>query len=176
MQKCGLTKKELLRLKIELLCEGANLSADLDRGRKAGGGPVGGRYVLLPGGFKVNTALWGRFPSRSSWEMQENCGNFFLVKKNANHKDNIPIKIIPQPSFYSEKTSDGTPMWKIAILHGTDCLATTVYQKCNYITANKGCKFYPRCDFAMKICEEQKNPSFFAKPEHMVKCWLFNKK
>jgi len=38
-----------------------------------------------------------------------------------------------------------------------------------------GCKFYPRCDFSMKICNEQKPPQVSLEPGHMVKCWLFKR-
>ena len=40
----------------------------------------------------------------------------------------------------------------------------------------RGCSFQPRCDFSMKICNEQKPPPFSLKPGHMVKCWLFKRK
>ena len=141
MQKYCLTKVDLLRLKIELLCNGARLKADLERGRKAGAGPAGGRCIILPNGFKVNIALWGRFPNQSSWEMRENDGDCFLVRKERKHGKKIPVRVVPRPSFYSRTTSDGIPMWKIALLHGTDCLATTVYQKCAYVNTGEGCKF-----------------------------------
>ena len=32
-------------------------------------------------------------------------------------------------------------MKKVALLHGNDCLATTIYQKCIYWTKNQQCKF-----------------------------------
>ena len=40
----------------------------------------------------------------------------------------------------------------------------------------KGCKFSPRCEFSMKICQEKKPKAFLLDSEHMVKCWLFKKK
>lgn len=51
------------------------------------------------------------------------------------------VDLVPYPSFYSKKTSDRVPMWKVALLHGRDCLATTVYQKCAYWDIGKKCKF-----------------------------------
>ena len=36
----------------------------------------------------------------------------------------------PSPRFYDLTTKDGTPFWKIATLHSTDVLATTVLQTC----------------------------------------------
>lgn len=36
----------------------------------------------------------------------------------------------PQPNFYSLSTKEGIPYWKIALLHGSDVLASTVLQHC----------------------------------------------
>ncbi len=141
MNQCGLSKVDLFRLKIELLCNGAKLSADINRGRKAGAGPAGGRYIILPGGLKVNTALWGNFTERSSWELGEKDGKYFLSRITEEYAEKVPVEVVPSPNYYSRKTSDGIPMWKVALLHGRDCLATTVYQRCSYWNLGKGCKF-----------------------------------
>ena len=133
-------KVDLLKLKVELLCSGAKLSARINRGRKAGAGPAGGRYIVLPGGSCVNVAFWGDFAEDSPWELAERDGTRFLMRKSEETME-VPIEVVPYPDFYSETTSDGTPMWKIALLHGTDCLATTVYQKCDYWKLGKKCKF-----------------------------------
>jgi len=132
-------KADLLELKVELLCNGARLGAKIDRGRKSGAGPSGGRYILLPNGSGVNVALWGNFVKKSMWELTIENEDYFLHRDNGDKK--IPIEIVPNPSFYNEKTSDGIPMWKVALLHGTDCLATTVYQRCTYWNTGKKCKF-----------------------------------
>jgi oligopeptide/dipeptide ABC transporter ATP-binding protein len=36
-----------------------------------------------------------------------------------------------------------------------------------------GCKFHPRCPYAMEICKTQKPLLKEAKPEHFVACWLY---
>lgn len=51
------------------------------------------------------------------------------------------VKPVPRPSFYAKTTSDGTPMWKVAVLHGRGCLASTVYSKCIYWLDGRQCKF-----------------------------------
>ena len=134
-------KVDLLKLKVDLLCEGVRLSAKIDKGRKVGAGPAGGRSILLPDGFCVNTAFWGPFTKKSPWELTERNGEYFLMRKNDDALKEIPIEVVPNPNFYSLKTSDGIPMWKIALLHGTNCLATTVHQKCVYWKFGKECKF-----------------------------------
>jgi radical SAM protein (TIGR04043 family) len=47
-----------------------------------------------------------------------------------------------RPRFYDLATADGTPYWKIAVLHGRDVLATTVLQTCvRYQSRTKTCQF-----------------------------------
>ena len=46
------------------------------------------------------------------------------------------------PRFYERTTADGIPYWKIATLHSTDVLATTVLQQCTrYIDRDSSCQF-----------------------------------
>jgi radical SAM protein (TIGR04043 family) len=46
------------------------------------------------------------------------------------------------PRFYAGTTTDGVPYWKIAQLHGTDVLATTVLQHCvRYVDRERACQF-----------------------------------
>ena len=35
-----------------------------------------------------------------------------------------------------------------------------------------GCRFHPRCPFAMPICEQQAPPAFAVRPGHRSACWL----
>ena len=37
----------------------------------------------------------------------------------------------------------------------------------------KGCRFYPRCPYAMDICKRKEPPAIKVKPEHMVKCFKY---
>ena len=47
-----------------------------------------------------------------------------------------------QPKFYSLQTFDGVPYWKIAVLHASDVLATTVLQNCiRYQNRATTCQF-----------------------------------
>ncbi|MEA4969707.1 MAG: ABC transporter ATP-binding protein [Candidatus Pelethousia sp.] len=38
-----------------------------------------------------------------------------------------------------------------------------------------GCRFHPRCQYAMERCAQQNPPAFEMTPEHHVKCWKFAK-
>src|ERR1700694_5529669 len=35
-----------------------------------------------------------------------------------------------------------------------------------------GCRFHPRCPYAMDICKDQVPPSFAVSPDHIAACWL----
>ncbi|MEM7671977.1 MAG: MSMEG_0568 family radical SAM protein [Verrucomicrobiota bacterium] len=58
---------------------------------------------------------------------------------------NLPIARVtfpPQPNFYRMSTAEGVPYWKIATLHSTDVLATTVLQNCiRYGNKKTKCQF-----------------------------------
>ncbi|MEM1060965.1 MAG: MSMEG_0568 family radical SAM protein [Planctomycetota bacterium] len=48
----------------------------------------------------------------------------------------------PAPKFYEGVTADGVPYWKIAVLHSSDVLATTVMQTCiRYRPVETSCQF-----------------------------------
>lgn len=40
----------------------------------------------------------------------------------------------------------------------------------------KGCPFHPRCPKAMDICKEKEPAETYVKPDHMVKCFLYEQK
>jgi len=125
-------------LKVHLLCLGLKPEVEIDKGRKGGAGPAGGRYLLLPGNLCVNAAFWGKFVESSPFTLVEHRGKIIIRRGNEEISE---AKVVPYPEFYKMKTSDGVPMWKVALLHGTDCLATTVLQTCVYWRHGKACKF-----------------------------------
>jgi len=43
----------------------------------------------------------------------------------------------------------------------------------NYINPPKGCRFYPRCKYAMPICKDKKPPFFKVSENHLVACFLY---
>jgi radical SAM protein (TIGR04043 family) len=143
-----------LKQKTELLCKGLYLDKNLiehykkqgihlDFGRKGGAGPLGGRYFLLEEkSTLVNVALWDN-PERTNLTLSRKKGEFFTVENRITSQEWASVKLIDHPKYYSPeyKTSDGIPMRKIALVHGLDCLATTVYQKCKYWACGEACKF-----------------------------------
>ncbi|MFX1470778.1 MAG: radical SAM protein [Promethearchaeota archaeon] len=136
--------------KTELLCKGLYLDNDLvshykqqgiqiDFGRRGGAGPLGGRYFILEDNKTlVNVALYND-SNKTNLSLQEKDGDFFKV--NDNDRFYGKIKLVEHPKFYNLKTSDGIEMKKIALVHGIDCLASTIYQKCVYWACGEPCKF-----------------------------------
>jgi radical SAM protein (TIGR04043 family) len=126
------------RLKIELLCMGARTAENFDKGRRGGAGPTGGRYFTLPDGTCIEIPLQGKFVENSPFTLAQKNGNWHVLRDTELLTE---VKPIPRPRFYAKTTSDGTPMRKVAVLHGKDCLASTVYSKCVYWSSGKQCKF-----------------------------------
>jgi radical SAM protein (TIGR04043 family) len=141
-----------LNQKTELLCKGLYLDNELitqykeqgiqiDYGRRGGAGPLGGRYFLLENEITLaNVALWDN-EKKTNLVLGEKKGDFFEVYDNVNDGVLCNLKLIENPNFYKLKTTDGIEMKKIALVHGVNCLASTIYQKCIYWACGEACKF-----------------------------------
>lgn len=134
------TPLDLGVLKVELLCLGARPQPELGLSRKGGAGPAGGQYFELPNGNLANVPLTGKFIQGSPFEIKhdEEIGAWNLYKGG---EFLCELYRVPDPLFYQRETSDNIPMWKVALAHGWDCLATTVDQSCIYWRGGFQCKF-----------------------------------
>jgi len=141
----------ILKKKTELLCKGVCLDETLKnhykeqgieiQGRKGGAGPLGGRYFLLEDNKTlVNVALWDT-RKNTNLVLREKVGNSFKVYDAREKGHFCNLKLIDHPKFYDLKTTDGILMKKIALVHGINCLASTIYQKCKYWACGESCKF-----------------------------------
>ncbi|TFG05986.1 MAG: MSMEG_0568 family radical SAM protein [Promethearchaeota archaeon] len=126
--------KNLAELKIELIAQGMRTSEGIEKGRRGGAGPAGGRFFRLKDGSCVNVPLWPSYTTKSPFELKNN-------KVLFNDFPLDEVQLIPIPQFYSKVTSDNIPMKKIALLHGSDCIASTIVQSCAYWRQNLPCKF-----------------------------------
>jgi len=145
-------KSQVLRIKTELLCKGLYLDdvliehyksqgIEIDFGRKGGAGPLGGRYFLLEDSKTlINVALWNN-PKKTSLRLGEKKDGFFEVYDENKGVYFGKLKLVENPQFYNLTTSDGIEMKKIALVHGVDCLASTIYQKCIYWACGEACEF-----------------------------------
>lgn len=130
--------EEILRLKVRLLTEGASLPENLFQGRKGGAGPVGGMYFYLPNGrvcgIPIRNGLLANKYNSAPLEQTDNPDVWI-------YDGSVELKVVPKPKFCDLKTRDGIPYSKIALIHGSRTLATTVFQGCRYWTRNSHCKF-----------------------------------
>jgi radical SAM protein (TIGR04043 family) len=74
-----------------------------------------------------------------------------------------PVGVVDQPRFYSGQTEEGLPFWKIALLHGANCLASTVVQACLRQDAGEGCRF---CGIGISLGLGNTIP--VKRPEHLA--------
>lgn len=129
---------DVARLKTELLCLGARSGSSIDRGRKGGAGPTGGRYFTLPDGTCIEIPLRGRFVEKSPFTLAQIDEKWYVSRGTERLTE---VKAVPRPGYYERTTSDGTPMRKVAVLHGKDCLASTIHSRCIHWSYGKQCKF-----------------------------------
>lgn len=130
--------EDMLTLKVRLLTQGATLPEGEWTGRRGGAGPVGARYFILPNGRACGV------PVRTGKTVQRFDPAPLVSTKSKRiwlYDGKVRLKEVPKPRFYNLTTADGTPYQKIALLHGADVLATTVYQSCRYWASGEQCKF-----------------------------------
>jgi radical SAM protein (TIGR04043 family) len=122
-------------VKVELLCLGARVSG-LDKGRRAGAGPAAGGMFLI-GNTVANVPTQSWFVAHSPYTVGAEDGRYVLRREG----ERISEVRFPSAEFHALKTNEGVPYYKIALLHGADCLATTTIQTCVYWNTPKRCKF-----------------------------------
>ncbi len=105
--------------------------------RKGGAGPAEGGTFLIEG-IPVSCPSGGRYVSRSPYILREEDGHLRIFK---NEKAVCHAHLIKKPKFHEYSTEEGIPYSKIALLHGKDCLATTVIQTCTYWDSSERCRF-----------------------------------
>ncbi|MBN1763281.1 MAG: MSMEG_0568 family radical SAM protein [Methanomicrobia archaeon] len=126
---------EIRDLKVDLLCLGAQVSG-VEKGRRAGAGPAaGGMFIISDTVANVATQSW--FVAQSPYQLDTE-DNKYVLKRDG---ERIAEVRFPTTKFQELTTEDGIPYYKIALLHGMDCLATTTIQTCRYWNTPQRCKF-----------------------------------
>ena len=105
--------------------------------RRGGAGPAEGGTFLISG-IPVSLPITNEYVSKSPYVLKEE-GSQYLIFKD--EKEICPVHFMERPKFYDYSTERGIPYSKIALLHGKDCLATTVIQTCTYWHSNERCRF-----------------------------------
>ncbi len=105
--------------------------------RTGGAGPAEAGSLVI-GGFAVSVPTSSPYVANSPYSLKARENRLLLCKDGT---EILPVETVPRPQFYDEATTDGTPCQKIALLHGTDCLATSVLQTCAYWNTQSRCRF-----------------------------------
>ncbi|MHA1871948.1 MAG: radical SAM protein [Promethearchaeota archaeon] len=158
--------KQIFYLKTELILNGLELTNEffesIDKvglkfygGRKGGAGPAGGRYFLFENGSVANVPLWNvgsnksylvlkkiiTGPSEDVADVQESYYNVLIVNKKTGQQFDS-LKLVPIFHKYNNTPNlSGHINKKVALIHGVDCLASTIYQTCKYWRTGEQCKF-----------------------------------
>ncbi|OLS15661.1 MAG: radical SAM protein, MSMEG_0568 family [Promethearchaeota archaeon CR_4] len=112
-------------------------------GRKGGAGPAGGRYFKLvtPSSSQpviINISLQSQRSQHAPLLVQKIEGvNWTIACQTETY---CTLELLPVPRFHQQYI-DGRPAAQYVLLHATDCLATTVNQRCIYWRGGQACQF-----------------------------------
>ncbi len=109
-------------------------------GRKGGAGPSDHKAVTIDGTtimVPIYTETAAQSPYVATLDPTSDRASIRLEGRKI-----AAIEFPKPPEFYSLKTAEGIPYWKIALLHSQDVLATTVLQTCmRYRNSDTACQF-----------------------------------
>lgn len=131
----------------EIQSLGVRVASDSPK-RRVGAGPAEGGTIIFDG-IPVHVPLSGSFVSRSPYSLRLLDGEFWLFKDG---ECILPAKVQSRPKFYDYVTNDKIPFSNIALLHGKDCVASTVRQTCAYWYSDKRCQF---CGIELSLSDAQ---------------------
>ncbi|NIZ89676.1 MSMEG_0568 family radical SAM protein [Kineococcus rubinsiae] len=121
-----------VRTRVDLAIRGVRLAAPVRR--TGGAGPSDDGHVVLDG---LATAL----PLRADSPYLVRDGRILREELGAVTDLGVDVEPVRRPAFYDLSTADGVPYEKIARLHGSEVLATTVVQTCSRYDPADRCRF-----------------------------------
>ncbi|OGL47274.1 MAG: hypothetical protein A2W05_11290 [Candidatus Schekmanbacteria bacterium RBG_16_38_10] len=128
---------DIKRLKVDLQFYGVKIDSLKERVRATGAGPASNITFSIKD-IPINAPVAEFLIKSTPYEIKNDFDVFRLFKSNEYITEIIFPKI---PDFYNQKTEKGIPYYKIALFHGCDCIATTVFQNCNLWRDGSQCKF-----------------------------------
>ncbi len=105
--------------------------------RKGGAGPAEGGTIVIRG-RPVSIPVSGQYVLHSPYTLKR-AENGYRICENGEFRS--LVELVPRPAYYGLQTPEGVPYKKIALLHGRDCLATTVLQTCDHWQSRRQCRF-----------------------------------
>ncbi len=127
---------DIKKICVELQSFGVRMPGD-KKGRRGGAGPSEGQLLIIEDHY-VNVPTESAFVSKSPYSVIYDSGVVHLLK---DRMDVSCIQFPNHPRYYDIETRDGVALNKIALMHGKDCFASTIYQDCCYWGTDKQCSF-----------------------------------
>ena len=136
LTRSGLEPERLGEIIAGLQCLGLRGCASLP-GRRGGAGPAEGGGLVV-GGRPVSAPTLSPFVAQSPYHLELEGDQPVLMYQGTRLG---PVELVEPPGFYQGRTEDGLPYSQIALLHGRDCLATTLLQRCRHWHTSQRCRF-----------------------------------
>jgi len=127
---------ELGRIVAEVQSLGVKVGPEV-QSRNGGAGPAEGGALLLQG-LPVNAPTQSAFVQGSPYSLRDANGRTELCKAG---RPILPAEAPGRPRFYRRSTDQGVPYHHIGLMHGSDCLASTVLQTCAFWDTLGRCAF-----------------------------------
>lgn len=131
---------ELAELIVELQARGLRFEAQLERrkleSRHGGAGPTDSGMIWV-GGQPVTVPVDNPVAASSPYVLKAEDQGYAIYRGKERLAD---ASAQQRPRYYDMTTADGTPYWKIGLMH-LDSFASTVIQTCNYWGNADQCKF-----------------------------------
>ncbi len=139
--------EELRKFSVEMQSFGVVLP-DSFHGRRGGAGPAEGQTLIIDDHYlTVPSGSW--YVEKSDYSILHSKNGYELCKDK---KYLCSVKFPDEPKYYPMKTPSGLSLKKIALIHGKDCFASTVYQKCLCWNTPSRCRF---CAIELSLLECQ---------------------
>ncbi|MDP4160305.1 MAG: MSMEG_0568 family radical SAM protein [Bacillota bacterium] len=142
---------ETKELMVELQSKGIKITQGTGKGRQGGAGPANGKGLVF-GKNQITVPTTGECAINSHYTLHED-GEHSLIFKDGELVSEV--ELIGTPRFYALHTADGVPYNKIALLHGRDCLASTVIQTCSRWHGGERCQF---CGIGTSLSDNKTMP------------------
>jgi len=137
-----------VELEIELFCRGMRIEPDAGSGgclslHRTRAGLGSGLEIVLTGGRKpiwVNVPVTEEFAKVSPFRLSGDGGSHYVIDDRSGNV--YPVRVSPEPVWYSWTTRSGIPMSRVGVLQGT-YLGVYVSTSCLYWSSSpsRACKF-----------------------------------
>ena len=116
------------------------VSADGPGLSRAGGAGPSDHKALVLGGETLMVPIHTAAAATSPFAIRASGRGTGILERDGVFVGDVTFPTTPR--FYERSTADGVPYWKVAQLHATDVLATTVLQQCvRYVDRGTACQF-----------------------------------